>query len=238
MKRLAEVFIIWGILAAGGCSDSVTPEPGEPFSMQVIPEQISKAILGQELLFLVTVEEEANGGTPVIINAHAAGCFVNIYPMSINPGEVSEITVIPVEANGFFTVFFRGRRGLRIQEKYISFEVNDLEDQLASTATEIRDKFIPWLEENYTELGITSETVWTGTIVIPGNYEVSYYLFFTEEWEMGVQWHVTAAPDDWARIYLRQRFAETTPSYAFEIPSYSERDPVPYAIDPPESVYR
>ena len=167
MKRLAEVFIIWGILAAGGCSDSVTPtpEPGEPFSMQVIPEQISKAILGQELLFLVTVEYEANGGTqvysynggtPVIINAHAAGCFLNIYPMSINPGEVSEITVIPVEANGFFTVFFRGRRGRRIQEKYISFEVNDLEDLLASEATEMRDTMPRSLYVNTLRLPLSS----------------------------------------------------------------------------------
>jgi len=246
MKRLAEIFIVWGILAAGGCSDSVTPEPGELFSMQVIPEQISKAILGQQLLFLVTVrykkswfppKENYNGGTPVTINVHAAGCYVNISPMSINPGEVSEVIVIPVEANGLFTVFFRGKRGLRIEEKFISFGVSYLEDLLASEATDMRDKFIPWLEQNYT-LGITSETVWTGTIVFPGIQGLFHYLFFSEQWEMGIEWHVGTPPDSWARIYLRHRFIQTTPSYAFEISSWSERDPVPFAITPPDSVYR
>jgi len=250
VKRLAEVFIVWGILAAGGCSDSVTPDPGVPFSMQVIPEQISKAILDQKFVFLVTVrykkswfppKENYNGGTPVKISASAANAAVIVYPQSIVPGEVSEITVTPFEVNpeGALTVFFKGERdGLEVTDS-ISFELTYFEDQLAPYAIWMRDNtFIPWLEQNYTKLGITSETAWTGTIVLPGTYEVSSYLFFSEQWEMGIEWHATTAPDDWARIYLRHRFIQTTPSFAFEIPSYSERDPVPFAITPPDSIYR
>ncbi|GAI03110.1 unnamed protein product, partial [marine sediment metagenome] len=99
--------------------------------------------------------------------------------------------------------------------------------------------FISWLAANHPEFGITSETEWTGTIVYPGIMEVSYYLFFSEDWEMGVRWHVTIVPDDWAEIYLRKRFTETQPSHAFKIDSYETYpQPEPYAINPPESVWR
>jgi len=104
-------------------------------------------------------------------------------------------------------------------------------------AAEMRDKFIPWLAANHPEFGITSETKWTGTIVRPNIVVVMYYLFFSEDWEMGVSWHVTIPPHDWTRIYLRHRTTEAHPSYAFELSSWSEQGE-PHAIDPPESVWR
>lgn len=88
-----------------------------------------------------------------------------------------------------------------------------------SMATEIRDRFIPWLATNHPEFGITSENEWTETIVRPHIAVVMFYLFFSEDWEMGVSWHVMIPPHDWARIYLRHRFVEVQPSYAFEISS-------------------
>jgi len=111
------------------------------------------------------------------------------------------------------------------------------EEDLASTAAEMRDKFISWLAANHPEFGITSETEWTGTIVYPGMEGVSYYLFFSEDWEMGVSWHVTIPPHDWARIYLMHRITETSPSHAFEISSLDAQEE-PHVIDPPESVWR
>lgn len=45
------------------------------------------------------------------------------------------------------------------------------------------------------------------------------------------------APDDWARIYLRQRWTETTPSAAFEISSVSAGGD-PREIAPPDAVWR
>ena len=39
--------------------------------------------------------------------------------------------------------------------------LGEVEDELASLAAEMRDKFIPWLVANYPELGITSQTGWT-----------------------------------------------------------------------------
>ena len=243
MKNLAAFSVI-GISLLAGCSDSFTPTPAPgPFSMQVIPEQISYASPDQKFVFLVTVADEGEGsywGAPVNISASAENAGVIVYPQAIIPGEVSEITVFPSEVNseGALTVIINSELDGLEQTDSISFELNGMEDRVNEYAQKMRRIFIPWLGTTHTELGITSETEWTGTVVIPGSYEVSYYLFFSDQWEMGVQWHVTSAEADWARIYLRRRFAETTPSYAFEISSYSARDPVPYAITVPDSVYR
>ena len=37
---------------------------------------------------------------------------------------------------------------------------------------------------------------------------VSHYLFFSEEWEMHVEWHIMVPPYDWAKIDLRHMFDE------------------------------
>jgi len=99
----------------------------------------------------------------------------------------------------------------------------------------MRDKFIPWLAANYPEFGITSETEWTGTVVNPNFLVVMHYIFFSEDWEMYVEWHVTIPPDDYARIYLRHRFTEARPSYAFEISSVEAQEE-PHAIEVPDWV--
>lgn len=88
-------------------------------------------------------------------------------------------------------------------------------DEVGSLAAEMRDEFILWLAENHPEFGITSEPGWIGTIVRPHFMVLMFYLFFSDELEMCLSWHVMMPPHDWARIYLRHRFTEETPSYAF-----------------------
>lgn len=92
-----------------------------------------------------------------------------------------------------------------------------------------RDLFIPWLAANRPELGITTETEWTGTYAKVLMPVVNYYLFFSKEWEMGLAFHVMIRPDDWVLIYLRHRFTEVLPSYAFVISSLAAQEE-PYAI--------
>ena len=104
-------------------------------------------------------------------------------------------------------------------------------------APQIRDMFVSWLEANHPELNMTGQTEWSGTLVTPRFLVVTHYLYFSEEWEMHVYWHVMIEPYNWARIELRQRFKELSPSLAFEIPSYTSA-PEPYAIEPPEEVWR
>ena len=74
------------------------------------------------------------------------------------------------------------------------------------------------------------ETDWVGTyakVLMPG---ANYYLFFSEEWEMGLVFHVMIPPDDWILIYLRHRFTEISPFYAFTISSEAAQGE-PYSID-------
>jgi hypothetical protein len=66
---------------------------------------------------------------------------------------------------------------------------------------------------------------------------VAHYLFFSEEWEMHLEWHIMIPPYDWARIDLRKRITEIKPSYAFEISSISANsEPIP--IETPSEIWR
>ncbi|MBA7593847.1 hypothetical protein ES703_00781 [subsurface metagenome] len=216
-----------------------------PFSMQVIPENTMNSIAGQKCVFLVVVADEGEGsgeGEAVNISATVPGAAVTVYPQTITPGQVAEVTVVaPIWSvpSVTLTVNIKGERGGLAQTEISTIVVEMGEDALKPHAAEVRDSFISWLAANHPEFGITGETEWTGTIVVPYTFEVSYYLYFSEDWEMGVRWHVTIVPDDWAEIYLRKRFTETQPSHAFKIDSYETYKTKAYhAIDPPESVWR
>jgi len=222
------------------------PPPGEAdentaFHINVIPEQLNGAsIAGQHCVFLVTItEEEQECELPVRISATAPGAEVVIYQENIFEGEVAEVVIIPAQASIGTTikVTITGNRGSASDEKVASFEVAEGEDDRQEYAEELLDRFVSWLATNHPELGITDDTAWNGTMVSPVWLVVSHYLFFSEEWEAHIEWHIMMPPDDWAKIDLRHRFDELEPSYAFEISSVNATsEPVP--IEPPEIVWR
>ena len=212
-----------------------------PFSMQLYPETM-EVIVGQRCVFLIKVEDEEDGkgeGEKVKIAAKAEDVELNISPSNLTPGKVAEITVIPGASTIKTTVPIEitGKREGLIETQNASINIVHGEDLIHNSAEEIRDRFIPWLAENHPEFGITNETNWTGTIVTPNILIVANYLFFSNEWEMGLTYHVMIPPHDWARIYLRKRFEEMQPSFAFEITSLDTNEP-PTSITPPENVYR
>lgn len=224
-----------------------------PFSMLVMPESIrGGSIPGQRLVFLVTVADEGRGrgeGGSVNISASLSPvrlALLTIEPSAITQGQVAEITVIPGEdsAGDNITITVRGERQGLEQMNAVTFSVlegdfggAEGQEELQLYAAEIRQRFVVWLALNHPELGITNKTEWIGTIVSPQWLVVTHYLFFSEGWEMHVSWHVMIPPYDWARIDLRHRFIETSPSYAFEISSrQAVEDPKP--IDPTDSVWR
>ena len=222
-----------------GCSES--KEEAIPFDITVIPEQLrGNSMVGQHCVFLVTVDDEGEKSeVPVNISAIAPGAKVEIYQSAIVEGQVAEVAVIPEQASigSIIEVTITGSRSGLTDEKTITFEVVDWEDDRQEYATELRDQFVSWLETDHPELGITNDTQWTGTIVSPQWLIVSHYLFFSDEWEMHIEWHIMVPPDDWARIDLRHRFDELKPSYAFEISSVTANDD-PILIEVPESVWR
>ncbi len=225
------------------------PDENSAFHINVLPETpvqtngdsvFKYSIAGQHFVFLVTITNEGEESElPVTISATAPGAEVVIYFEDIFEGEVAEVVVIPAPASIGKTikVTITGTRGSASDEKVASFEVAEGEDDRQEYATELLDKFVSWLATNHPELEITEDTEWDGTMVSPVWLVVSHYLFFSEEWELHIEWHVMVPPYDWAKIDLRHRFDELEPSYAFEISSLdANSEPVP--IEVPETVWR
>ena len=153
--------------------------------------------------------------------------------------DVAEVVVVPdgSSVGGTVDVTITGTRGDVTEKAEVSFDVVEGVDDRFERAEELRDMFIPWLAANHPELGITADTEWQGTMVSPQWLVVSHYLFFSDEWEMHVEWHIMIAPDDWARIDLRRRFVEVAPSEAFEISSVSGGTE-PHEYEVPGTIWR
>jgi hypothetical protein len=218
-------------------------KPAKPFALVPFLDEMDDAIVGQRCVLPVTVVDEGSGtgaGDPVALSATLLGvphsATVSVEPNAIRPGEVAELTIIPLEPNDVdpnhallpddgrpegpvgglvgpidpeqATEVFVGLQAERAGVKrgrMIEVTVLPGEDLTGETAAFYRDLFVPWLAKNHPELGITEATEWVGTIVRPHILVVTYYLFFSPEWEMGVRWHVMIPPHDWAEIYLRRR---------------------------------
>jgi len=211
-----------------------------PFTPMKVEEEIPRAIVGQRVVFLVVVEETGSGneyGKAVDISATAANASVFVDNPAIMAGEVAEVVVIPdqTSANKILTITINGDRSGFRQTETVDIEILDWQDDLSELAVEMRDKFVPWLATNHPELGISSETEWIGTIVNPGILVVMHYMFYSEDWEMYVTWHVMIPPYDWTRIYLRHRFTETRSTMAFEISSVQGEEQ-PQSIELPDWV--
>ncbi len=246
-KRLARILgrcttVIVAIVALAGlqlaCGDG---SENAAFHISVVPGQLNgDSIAGQQCVFLVTISDDGQDSQlPVSISAAAPGASVVIYHEDIFTGEVAEVVVIPAQASvgKTVTVTITGNRGSSTDQKTVDFAVAEGEDDRQEYAEELLDKFVPWLAENHPELGITVDTAWNGTMVSPVWLVVSHYLFFSDEWEAHIYWHVMIPPYDWAKIDLRHRFDELAPSYAFEIPSLNAAGE-PVAIEVPETVWR
>jgi hypothetical protein len=243
MRNLLSIsFILLGfIISLFFSCDLFDKKDPAPFSMQLYPET-TEVIVEQRCVFLIKVEDEEDGkgeGEKVKIAAKADDVELSISPSNLTPGKVAEITVIPGASiiKTSVPIEITGKREGLIETLNASITVVHGEDLIHNSAEEIRDRFIPWLAENHPEFGITNETNWAGTIVTPNILIVANYLFFSNEWEMGLTYHVMIPPHDWARIYFRKRFEEMQPSFAFEITSLDTNEP-PMSITPPENVYR
>lgn len=254
-RKYAFLFLLVGLLvtlpvlaACDGESTTTTGKPTPiPFSIDVIPVLMEDTIAGQSYVFLVTVSDEgtvSGESKPVYISATATGAMVTVGPRAIAQGYVAEVVVVPEEASigDALTVTIEGERDGLKETETVTLVVQKAPpamEELALNAIGLRDRFIPWLAENYPDLNIANETEWAGTVVYPNTQNIiRYYLFFSEDWEMGIRWNVAGEADDWARIYLRLRTAELIPSKAFEISSVAAADEEPHTITPPKAVWR
>jgi len=229
-----KLFVVTVILLIGSFSAC---SKDEAFSLEVVPGTM-EALVGRRCVFLAWPEED-EGGEEIEIRASAEGAEVLLEYSPINGNKVAEVTVIPDSSSLKDTVVvtIQGERGSYRDTVQVLIAVVDGFATDEQSAIEVRDRFIPWLAENHPELGIDEQASWIGTSGRPNILVVSHYLFFFKDWEMGLSWHVTIAPYDWARIYLRHRGTQITPSQAFEISSLSAQEG-PHPITPPDSVTR
>jgi hypothetical protein len=210
------------------------------FHINVIPQQLSgDSIAGQHCVFLVTVTDDGQLSGAVTISAKASGATMVIYQQDIVEGQVAEVWVTPAQSSVGKTikVTIAGTQGNLKDIEDVSFAVAEGEDDRGEYAAELLGKFASWFAANQTELGITEDTAWDGTMVSPVWLVVSHYLFFSDEWEAHIYWHVMIPPYDWAKIDLRHRFDELAPSYSFEISSLNATS-LPVAIEVPETAWR
>ena len=247
IKRRPLIVLL--ILVASGVGVSayyMNPSNAEavPFQLKVINRpaffgEVVYSIPGQKCMFLVTLlENQTNTESGAVkLTVTSPDCEASIYPQTITRGQVAEITVIPTTAKVGMNVMMTltGERGGVKRTLNLSTEVLEAEDNLGPEAVEKRNMFTAWLAEKHPDLGITDETVWTGTVVNPRVLVVTHYMFLSEEWEMYVTWHVMIPPYDWAKIYLRHRLDESAPTYAFEISSI-QGQAEPEAIEVPDWV--
>ncbi len=238
------------VLATGlaGCDPLTQLFGPTPYTLQATPKEITDTIPGQRCALLVTVTDaDVPSAWPTRITADAPGATVTVENALIRPGDVAEVTVIPLplaqataqstdgEGRDITATIHAERAGVARTTTVPIHVTSEEEDLVGPLAAEVRDQFIPWLAEHRAELGIAADTQWTGTIVKPHYLVVTHYLYFSDEWEMHVYWHVMIPPYDWAKIELRRRFEETLPSLAFEIPSRSA-DPIEVQEIEPEGV--
>lgn len=200
--------------------------------MTVEPESFWQVTPGQRIVVLAS----ATGGEGVLsITATLTGdASLDPDRVDIEPGEVAEFTIVPGAGSPGSTLDLAvtaERAGEQVAADR-RLEVIEWGDDLAPLATELRERFVAYLEAERPELGITSATEWVGTITKPQILVVMHYLFFSGDWEMGITWHVTVPEHAWSRMYLRAR-DELEPSIGLQIPSYLDPDSMP-ADYPPE----
>lgn len=251
IQYIAVIFIVITITIAGIwyiTLPTTEPDPAS-FSMEVysrpyIPMKgdydVPMCIPRQKVVLLVIVKDTGEGvgyGEAVEVSATTTNAEISVDNPVIKPGEVAEVNVLPdlSSINKILTITINGVRSGINQNVTIDLEVIDWEDDLGEVASEMRDKFIPWLATNHHEFDITSETEWTGTIVNPRNLVVMHYMFYSENWEIYLTWHVMIPPYDWTRMYLRSRFTDVQSSYAFEISSIQGGEQ-PHSIELPDWV--
>jgi hypothetical protein len=220
------------------------PQPDQPFDLKVEPEFVQGVIPGERCVLLATVEGQTGDGGPVALAALTSQGQVTVVPDVIRQGEVAEITVVPGDVGIEeipIEVTVLATRGQVVREHRVSTVIVPWEDSISDTARAILGVFTSWLDDERPDLEIGPASEFEGTVVAPRLLVVTHYAFFSDEWEIGLAWHIMVPPKDWAQMYLRPR-DRMTPTEAFELASWSmalENDRVEIqAIPPPEEVTR
>jgi hypothetical protein len=205
------------VVSLGACGDDDAPVG---FTLEASPEFVQGVIPGAHTGILVTVRNDAPTDEPVSLSVTATGATAAPVP-EVAAGEVAEVWVTPdagLPDEAVVEIVVTGTRDGFESTVTRSATVFAWEDDREEYARVLLGVFTPWLAANRPDLGITPDSEFDGSLVAPQLLVVSHYLFLSEEWEMGLAWHVMIPPDDWAEIYLRPRDG-AAPTLAFRLSS-------------------
>ena len=181
--------------------------------LEIIPSDVRDVAANQPCLLLVHAPcpgEVFRAWGSIPLSVECPGASVEGCCESLVPGEVAEILVTPRSDSVGEEIAVRACVPGTNWVAHATLEVTEAPIEIASWASdavEIRDRFVEWIDDVHPELGIDEATEWTA---IPIRVH-----------RLVVWWHVTIAPHDWARMALRRRYREASPSFAAEIESRS-----------------
>jgi len=204
------------------------PEDVFPVHLEIFPAEIRDAAAGEVNMLLVRI----SAASPLLdpnrrfpLEVECPGARIHVVPATLPLGEVGEIHLVPHAVTAGttldITVCSHSWMPPAVAILHATSRVTH-RDELVRDASAVRDVFTHWLEETHPELGVSSATSWSAIPVRTHRLVVTHCLFLSEDWEMAVWWHVTMPPHDWARMYLRRRFHESSPTLAAEIRSMLE----------------
>lgn len=217
MRRITLLAFVVVATVLGACGDDAATTP---FTLQIAPAFVQGAVPGATTGVIVTITNDSATDEPVTITAAAPGALVTVVPGEIRDNEVAEIWVIPDPATEEreLEITVTGTRGEIVVTATKAAVVMPWDDDRGDEADDLLAVFVGWLDANRPDLGIGPDTGFTGSLSAPGLLVVSHYLYLSDEWELGLAWHVMIPPDDWADIYLRPR-AAAAPTLAFRLAS-------------------
>jgi hypothetical protein len=129
MRTFLVVIMIILVIAVPilGCSGEDVE--AVPFSIQVKPAMVTHAYSGQAYIFSVLVLSDQTGRV-VNISASNPDCDFSLNPKSINPGEVSRISVVPgpTSVGKILTIAVEGERDGLVEQAEATIEMGDTGD--------------------------------------------------------------------------------------------------------------
>lgn len=196
---------------------TLAPAQGVVFS----PEFIQGVIPGAEIVLLVGNTDPEAG--PLTVTAEATNATVTIEQSTVSGAEVAEVTVVPAPTDVEVDMAIRIDAVQRGETSSSTWTVNVVpwQDDRGAQARDILGLYTSWLADNHPDLGVTPATDFQGTFVAPQLLVVSHYAFFSEDWELGLSWHIMLPPDDFSELYLRPR-SELRPTMALRIESWQK----------------
>ena len=222
------------LVALSACSDSegptvtsttttpaTTTAPVTDFTLATRPEFVNRIIPGRRPVALVTATATGTESITFAATAEPEGVTVEFVPTSVSPGGTAEIwAVIPeVSSDVPVTITVTATRGGFAHTVAIPCTAIPGVDDLAPTALQIAQVFLDAMADKVNGLTTDAHDLRNGTPTA-GLLVVSHYAWFTDEYEVGLAWHIMVAPQDWAELYIRPRSAPA-PTRAFRLTSWS-----------------